>query len=155
MASGVSSSSTVRHDSRPAPPGSSYTSGVDEPVQARLTPSGNSRHQGDATAPTATTLSPQHEQGRDTNATTAATNDTGETKATIRGIAVASAGQQPLDDLDEHRVLSEIETGILDVFSDVYCNKHLMYSILELVLVRLMPELAERGVIDLWEERLS
>ena len=60
-----------------------------------------------------------------------------------------------MDDQDERRILSEIETGILDVFSDGYCNKHLVYSILELVLVRLMPELAERGVIDLWEERLS
>ena len=73
----------------------------------------------------------------------------------MRGEAAVGAGQQPLDDQDEHRILSEIETGILDVFSDKYCNKHLMYSILELVLVRLMPELAERGVIDLWEERLS
>ena len=55
----------------------------------------------------------------------------------------------------EARILSEIETGILDVFSDAYCNKHLMYSVLELVIVRLMPELAEKGVIDLWWERLS
>jgi hypothetical protein len=58
-------------------------------------------------------------------------------------------------DADELRVLSEIEEVILDVFSDAYCNKHLIYGVLELVLVRLMPELAERGVIDLWEERLS
>lgn len=56
---------------------------------------------------------------------------------------------------DDDRILSEIETGILDVFSDAYCNKHLMYGVLELIFVRLMPELAERGVIDLWEERLS
>ncbi|KAI1378253.1 hypothetical protein F4677DRAFT_388788 [Hypoxylon crocopeplum] len=59
------------------------------------------------------------------------------------------------DDEDERRILSEIETGILDVFSDPYCNKHLVYGILELVLVRLMPELAEKGVIELWAERLS
>ncbi|KAK8056539.1 hypothetical protein PG993_001766 [Apiospora rasikravindrae] len=59
------------------------------------------------------------------------------------------------DHEDDDRILSEIETGILDVFSDAYCNKHLIYGILELILVRLMPELAERGVIDLWEERLS
>jgi hypothetical protein len=44
---------------------------------------------------------------------------------------------------------------MLDVFSDPYCNKHLAYGILELILVRLMPELAEKGVIELWEERLS
>ncbi|OIW34087.1 PXA domain-containing protein, partial [Coniochaeta ligniaria NRRL 30616] len=54
----------------------------------------------------------------------------------------------------EERILGEIETGVLDVFGDAYCNKHLVYGIVELVLVRLMPELAERGVIELWEERL-
>ncbi|KAI0016699.1 hypothetical protein F4780DRAFT_797570 [Xylariomycetidae sp. FL0641] len=56
---------------------------------------------------------------------------------------------------DEERILSEIEAGILDVFSDPYCNKHLIYGILELVLVRLIPELAERGIGELWDERLS
>ncbi|KAI5868020.1 PXA domain-containing protein [Durotheca rogersii] len=58
-------------------------------------------------------------------------------------------------DEDDDRILSQIETGILDVFSDPYCNKHLVYGILELVLVRLMPELTEKGVIELWEERVS
>lgn len=58
------------------------------------------------------------------------------------------------DDAELERVLAEIESGILDVFSDPYCNKHLLYSILELILVRLMPELTERGVVDLLEERL-
>ncbi|KAB5558647.1 PXA domain-containing protein [Coniochaeta sp. 2T2.1] len=48
-----------------------------------------------------------------------------------------------------------IETGVLDVFGDAYCNKHLMYAIVELVLVRLMPELAEKGVIELLEDRLA
>lgn len=59
------------------------------------------------------------------------------------------------NDEEEERVLCEIESGVLDVFSDAYCNKHLVYGIVELVLVRLMPELAERGVIDLLDERLS
>lgn len=59
------------------------------------------------------------------------------------------------DNDDDQRILAEIESGIVDVFGDAYCNKHLIYSILELVLVRLMPELAEKGVIELWEERLS
>ncbi len=53
------------------------------------------------------------------------------------------------------RIAAEIDTGVLELFSDAYCNKHLMYSCLELVLVRLMPELAERGVQELWDERLS
>ncbi|KAJ6780735.1 hypothetical protein PWT90_04298 [Aphanocladium album] len=41
------------------------------------------------------------------------------------------------------------------VLNDDYCNKHLMYSVLELILVRLMPELSEKGVGELWEERLG
>ncbi|KAI0405685.1 PXA domain-containing protein [Xylaria palmicola] len=60
----------------------------------------------------------------------------------------------PIYDEDEARRLSEIEMGIVDIFSDAYCNKHLIYGILELVLVRLVPELAEKGVGELWEERL-
>lgn len=52
-------------------------------------------------------------------------------------------------------ILAAIETDILDVFSDPYCNKHLIYGALELILVRLMPELVEKGVAELWEERLS
>jgi hypothetical protein len=52
-------------------------------------------------------------------------------------------------------VLAEIEGGLLDVFDDAYCNKHLLYGILEAIFVRLVPELAETGVLGLWEERLS
>ncbi|KAK1721520.1 PXA domain-containing protein [Colletotrichum lupini] len=59
------------------------------------------------------------------------------------------------EDEDQQRMLAEIEESILDIFSDEYCNKHLVYSILELILVRLMPELVEKGVVELWEERLS
>ncbi|OAA78320.1 PXA domain protein [Akanthomyces lecanii RCEF 1005] len=44
---------------------------------------------------------------------------------------------------------------LLMVLNDEYCNKHLMYSVLELVLVRLMPEISEKGVGELWEERLG
>ncbi|KAI1752921.1 PXA domain-containing protein [Xylaria castorea] len=59
-----------------------------------------------------------------------------------------------LDREDEPRRLSDIETGIVDVFSNAYFNKHLIYGILELVLIRLVPELTEKGVGELWEERL-
>ena len=67
----------------------------------------------------------------------------------------SSTESSPPSDLADEQVITEIENTILDVFGDAYCNKHLMYSILELVLVRLMPELAEKGTIPLWEERLS
>ena len=45
--------------------------------------------------------------------------------------------------------------ALLDPFADAYLNKHLLFGVLELVLVRLMPELAERGVQSLLTERLG
>lgn len=53
----------------------------------------------------------------------------------------------------ERRIL-EVEEG-LNVFDDAYCNKHFLYGLVELVIVRLIPEMAEKGVADLLEERLS
>ena len=55
---------------------------------------------------------------------------------------------------NDEEMVDEVE-GLLMVLSDEYCNKHLVYGILELVLVRLMPELAEKGVVELMEERLG
>ncbi|KAJ5915063.1 hypothetical protein N7454_011175 [Penicillium verhagenii] len=54
---------------------------------------------------------------------------------------------------DELFLLESIETDLLDPFSDEYCNKHLVYSIIETVLARILPELAERSVADLMEVR--
>jgi hypothetical protein len=65
------------------------------------------------------------------------------------GLSSAAADKE-----DDERVLDQLES-LLDVVGDEYCNKHLMYSVLELVLVRLMPELSEKGVVELWEERLG
>lgn len=48
----------------------------------------------------------------------------------------------------------EIEE-VLNIFDDSYCNKHLLYGVVELIIVRLMPELAEKRVSELLEERLS
>jgi hypothetical protein len=52
------------------------------------------------------------------------------------------------------RRVGEVEE-VLNVFSDSYCNKHLLYGIVELIIVRLIPELADKGVEELLEERLS
>jgi len=38
---------------------------------------------------------------------------------------------------------------------DAYLNKHLIFQILELVIVRLVPELGEQGVRELIEERIG
>lgn len=57
-------------------------------------------------------------------------------------------------DTDAAAMVDEVE-GLLAVLGDEYCNKHLMYSLLELILVRLMPELGDKGVVELWDERLG
>jgi len=49
----------------------------------------------------------------------------------------------------------EVETELLDVFGDEYLNRHLAYAILELVVVRVLPELAEKGVEELMKERIG
>ncbi|OJD15281.1 hypothetical protein AJ78_04466 [Emergomyces pasteurianus Ep9510] len=54
---------------------------------------------------------------------------------------------------EQEALLSAIEHDILDLFADKYCNKHLMYSIIESVLVKLLPELSEHGVAELMAER--
>jgi len=46
-----------------------------------------------------------------------------------------------------------IETW-LDVLNDAYLNKHVVFGILELVLVRVVPEMGERGPTELLGERL-
>ncbi|POR37218.1 Putative mRNA processing protein (Mss51) [Tolypocladium paradoxum] len=55
---------------------------------------------------------------------------------------------------EEESMVDEVE-GLLMVLGDDYCNKHFMYSVLELILVRLMPELSDKGVVELWDERLG
>ena len=43
----------------------------------------------------------------------------------------------------------------LDVFADPYLNRAVVVRVLELALVRLMPELAEKGVGELLADRLG
>lgn len=56
-------------------------------------------------------------------------------------------------DLEELYFLEAIETDLLDLLADEYCNKLLVYSIIETVLARVLPELTERTVEDLMEDR--
>ena len=44
---------------------------------------------------------------------------------------------------------------ILEVFGDAYCNKHLVYGIVDLVVVRLMPELADEKPSLLLRRRIG
>lgn len=56
-------------------------------------------------------------------------------------------------DPEELFLLETIETDLLDVLADEYCNKHLVYSIIETVLAKVLPEMAERTIAELMEDR--
>jgi len=57
-----------------------------------------------------------------------------------------------LADARREAQMREIE-GWLDVLGDAYLNKHVLFAMLELLVVRVMPELAERGPGELLVER--
>lgn len=59
----------------------------------------------------------------------------------------------PMTPEEDEQLLSAIEDDILDLFSDTYCNKHLIFSIVEAVLVKIIPELSEHTVPELMSER--
>jgi len=65
--------------------------------------------------------------------------------AKVQDIYFGAGIEQRVGDVEE----------VLNVFSDSYCNKHLLYGIVELIIARLIPELADKGVGELLEERLS
>jgi hypothetical protein len=52
------------------------------------------------------------------------------------------------------RRVREVEE-VLNIFDDSYCNKHLLYGVVELIVIRLIPELAEKGVATLLADRLG
>lgn len=54
----------------------------------------------------------------------------------------------------DRATVAAIEDSILQPFSDAYCNKHLLYASLELVLLRLIPELGSQGIEEMIEQRL-
>ncbi|KAL8726360.1 MAG: hypothetical protein Q9166_006767 [cf. Caloplaca sp. 2 TL-2023] len=54
--------------------------------------------------------------------------------------------------LSQEELIREVECE-LDVWNDAYLNKHLAYQILELVVVRVLPEMGEKGVQELMEAR--
>ncbi|TGO67529.1 hypothetical protein BOTNAR_0040g00140 [Botryotinia narcissicola] len=54
----------------------------------------------------------------------------------------------------EERHIREVE-DVLNVFGYVYCNKHLLYGVVEMIIMRIIPELGEKGVQELLDERLN
>ena len=74
----------------------------------------------------------------------------------IRKFYFGSSGQEggKGDDPDKHRQVLEVEE-ILDLFGDKYLNAHLLYAVVDLIVVRLVPEMADKGVQELRAERLD
>ena len=56
---------------------------------------------------------------------------------------------------DKEIAVRQVEERWLGLLSDPYLNRHLVVRIVELVIVRLVPEMGERAVSDLLEERLG
>ena len=54
---------------------------------------------------------------------------------------------------DREQAIEAFEDEVLDLFSDSNMNKHLIYNVLEMILVTLLPELAEKTPSDLLAER--
>ncbi|KAI5291862.1 hypothetical protein KEM54_004707 [Ascosphaera aggregata] len=54
---------------------------------------------------------------------------------------------------DDEWLLQTIEESLLGIFSDSYCNKHLVFSAAESLLTSLFPELSEKCVSELMSER--
>lgn len=54
----------------------------------------------------------------------------------------------------DEKLIDEIEE-MLGLLGDAYLNKHLIYNLIELVIVRLLPEMGEKGVNELMKERLG
>ena len=78
-----------------------------------------------------------------------------EDNADAHGGDISSARVADPDKIDERELIVREIEAILDVFGDSYCNKHLLYGIVELCLVRLVPEISEMGVRELMEARLG
>jgi hypothetical protein len=49
----------------------------------------------------------------------------------------------------------DVVEGWLDVLGDPYLNRHLVFAVMELCVVRVLPELAEKGPREVIEERLG
>jgi hypothetical protein len=51
-------------------------------------------------------------------------------------------------------LINEVES-LLDVLGDAYMNRHLVFGIIELIVVRIIPEMGEKGIGALMKERLG
>lgn len=71
----------------------------------------------------------------------------------IRALIPAYGAHKYFATDDEQAIINDVVENILEPLDDVYLNKHLVYAIVELILVRLIPELEEQPISDLLAER--
>jgi hypothetical protein len=74
--------------------------------------------------------------------------------ATLLGILPAQVATVFFAGASQSEQLRQTEE-LLDCLDDAYLNKHLVFAIVELIVLRLVPELGERGVQELMDERLG
>jgi len=74
------------------------------------------------------------------------------TASAIASLVPPLVARRAFGSVDE--MVAEVETE-LEVWDDGYLNRHLAYQVLELVLVRVLPEMGERGVRGLMEGRVG
>lgn len=74
--------------------------------------------------------------------------------ATLLGLLPGSVAAAFFAGVSQDEQLRQTEE-LLDCLDDAYLNKHLVFAIVELVVLRLVPELGERGVQELMDERLG
>ncbi|KAJ5973650.1 hypothetical protein N7481_010860 [Penicillium waksmanii] len=96
---------------------------------------------------------PRSFQGAKSTSTPSGSRISGGKNGTERLHVDEREGEQDSVDLEELYLLETIEDDLLDLFADEYCNKHLIYSIIETVLSKVLPEMTERSVLDLMEDR--
>lgn len=74
--------------------------------------------------------------------------------ATLLGLFPARVATAFFASANQNEQLWQTEE-LLDCLDDAYLNKHLIFAIVELIVLRLVPELGERGVQELMDERLG
>lgn len=74
--------------------------------------------------------------------------------ATLVGLLPTAVASSFFANMNQADHLRQVE-ALLDCLGDTYLNKHLIFAIVELIILRLVPELGDGGVQALLEERLG
>ena len=69
------------------------------------------------------------------------------------GDEIEEEEEEAAEEAEEMKMMTEQLESLLAIFGDAYLNKHWVYAVLELVLLRLVPEMGERTTRELLVER--